>query len=314
MTLRLPPRLLIPAILLAIVGTLNAQDTDSIAVGTASTVVHRDLAYVPNGHERQRLDLYLPAITSPPAPLIVVIHGGGWQQGDKARSQGIVRRFPLLLRRGYAIASLNYRYSNQALFPAQVHDVKAAVRWLRENAAEYGLNEQRFGVWGQSSGAHLAAMLGTTCGVPEMDVNSTSSAQSACVQAVADWFGPTDFLQMDANRLVDGFIHDVPTSPESQLVGGPIQSMKNAVQAANPITYVSKDDAPFQIVHGDSDRLVPHHQSELLHAALRSAGVAVEFHTVPGGGHGSPESVFAPLDELLIDFFDRHLRVPPPRQ
>ena len=100
-------------------------------------------------------------------------------------------------------------------------------------------------------------------------------------------------------------------SPESQLVGGPIQSMKNAVQAANPITYVSQDDAPFQIVYGDSDRLVPHHQSELLHAALRSAGVAVEFHTVPGGGHGGPESVFAPMDELLMDFFDRHLRVPP---
>ena len=272
MNLRLPPQRLVPAILLAIVGTLNAQDADSVAVRAAPTVVHRDLEYVPNGHERQRLDLYLPANTSRPAPLIVVIHGGAWRQGDKAASQGIVRRFPLMLRSGYAIASLNYRYSDQALFPAQVHDVKAAVRWLRENAAKYRLNEQRFGVWGQSSGAHLAAMLGTTCGVPEMDTNFTASAQSACVQAVADWFGPTDFLQMDANRLVDGYIHDVPTSPESQLVGGPIQSMKNAVQAANPITYVSKDDAPFQIVHGDSDRLVPHHQSELLHAALRWRG------------------------------------------
>ena len=143
------------------------------------------------------------------------------------------------LKDGYAGASLNYRLSQHALFPAQLEDVKAAVRWLRANAETYRLDPNRFAAWGSSAGGHLVAMLGTTGDVAEFEVGENLKMSSR-VQAVVDYFGPTDFLQMDAQSLPDGLVHDAPDSPESQLVGGPIQEHQDRVARANPITYVSK--------------------------------------------------------------------------
>lgn len=243
------------------------------------TIVHRDMAYVLNGHARQKLDLYLPE-KGGNLPLIINIHGGAFKGGSK--DQGVPLEF---LNEGYAIASINYRLSQHAKFPAQIEDCKAAVRWLRAHAAEYRLDPNRFAAWGPSAGGHLAAMLGTTGDTQEFDAGPHLD-QSCRVQAVVDYFGPTDFLQMDAHRLPSGMLHDPANSPESELIGGAIQENKEKVSRANPITYVTRDDPPFLIVHGDQDPLVPHHQSELLEAALRQAGVPVTFYTVKGGGHG----------------------------
>jgi acetyl esterase/lipase len=242
-------------------------------------VAHRDLAYVPGGHERQKLDLYLPMDGSN-LPLIINIHGGAFRMGSK--EQGVPLEY---LRQGYALASINYRLSQHAKFPAQIEDCKAAVRWLRARAPEYRLDPKRFAAWGSSAGGHLAAMLGTTGDARDFDVGANLD-QSSRVQAVVDYFGPTDFLQMDAHRLSNGMAHDPAGSPESELIGGAIQEHKEKVARANPITYVTPGDPPFLICHGDADQLVPHHQSELLEAALGKAGVPVTFYTVKGAGHG----------------------------
>ena len=261
--------------------------------------VHRDIAYVTDGHERQKLDLYIPD-EGKNLPLIIWIHGGAWLGGNKARYGPME-----YLKSGYAGASLNYRLSQHAIFPAQIEDVKAAVRWLRANAKTYRIDPNRFAAWGSSAGGHLVAMLGTTGDISEFEVGENLGVSSR-VQAVVDYFGPTDFLQMDAHRLPDGLVHDAPDSPESKLVGGPIQEHKNRVAKANPITYVSKDDSPFLIIHGDKDSLVPYHQSVLLNDALEAAGVPVTFYRVEGGGHGWFRDPKVP--ELTRAFLEKHLK------
>jgi acetyl esterase/lipase len=243
----------------------------------------KDLAYVTHGGPSQTLDLYAPKQATA-VPLIVWIHGGAFLFGSK---EGFPQEpVPLhLLLEGYAVASINYRLSPEAVFPAQLEDCKAAIRYLRAHADEFGLDPNRIGVWGASAGGHLAAFLGTTGEVRDFDAGE-NLGHSSRVRAVCDFYGPTDFLQMDAHRLPDGQIHDAPDSPESKLVGGPIQDNPDKVRRANPITYVTQGAPPFLIVHGRLDRLVPFHQGQLLAAALETVGAPVHFHAVEGGGHG----------------------------
>lgn len=262
--------------------------------------VLRDMEYVPGGHERQKLDLYLPKEPDANAkrPLIVWVHGGAWLGGNKDRPPALP-----FVDKGYAVASINYRLSQHATFPAQIEDCKAAIRWLRANADRHGYDPDRIGVWGSSAGGHLVALLGTTGDVKEFDAGPNAGVSSR-VQAGCDFFGPTDFTKMSS--FPSTMKHDAADSPESKLIGGPIQENKDKVQRANPITYVTKDDPPFLIVHGDKDPLVPHSQSEILCAALKKAGVEATLYTVAGGGHGGFKD---PRVEILVaQFFERHLR------
>jgi acetyl esterase/lipase len=293
-----------PAALVLLAGTVVAVSStwarpiSSDAPLPEGTTVHRDVAYVENGHERQRLDLYIPPGQGP-RPVIVYIHGGAWTMGDKADAPPLE-----YLSQGYALAALNYRLSQHALFPAQIEDCKAAVRWLRAHSARYGLDPDRLVAGGASAGGHLAALLGTTGDVTELDVGAHPDVSSR-VRAVVDFFGPTDFLQMDAHRLPGGMVHDGADSPESRLVGGPIQDNPEKVARANPITYVRPGAPPFLIVHGDRDPLVPHHQSELLASVLEDASVPVTLYTVVGGGHGGFQD--PRVDELVREFLERYL-------
>ncbi len=267
---------------------------------------HRNLAYVENGHERQVLDLFVPESAARPLPLIVWIHGGGWAAGDKSGCPPLRQGFA---ERGYAVASLNYRLSQHAIFPAQIEDCKAAIRWLRAHAKEFNLDPDRIGVWGSSAGGHLVALLGTAGERREFDVGANSGVSSR-VQCVMDDYGPTDFTQMDAHRPPGAtMVHGSANSPESRLIGASIVDAANRakVARANPITYVTADDPPFLINHGDIDPTVPHHQSELLYAALQQAGVRVRLNTVKGGGHGAGFGG-AELEKLRRDFFERHLQ------
>ncbi|MBI3874485.1 MAG: alpha/beta hydrolase [Verrucomicrobia bacterium] len=263
------------------------------------TQVLRDLEYVPGGHERQKLDLYLPE-TGEKLPLIVWIHGGGWQNGSKANPPGLA-----MTRRGYAIASFNYRLSQHAVWPAQIQDCKAALRWLRANAAKYRLDPDHVGVWGASAGGHLVAMLGAAGDAKDFDVGENLKFSSR-VQAVCDWFGPTDFTQM--SKFPSTIAHDEAGSPESKLIGGAIQENKDKAARANPITFVSKSAAPFLIMHGDKDPLVPFNQSELLEAALKQAGVEVTLVKIEGAGHGGPQFSAPENTAKVVEFFDRHLK------
>lgn len=264
--------------------------------------IFRDLAYVTNGHERQKLDLYLPD-QGENHPLLIWVHGGAFRMGSKEGNEH--DPVPVhYVEQGYAVASLNYRLSQHAIFPAQIEDCKAAVRWLRAHAASYQLDPNRFGAWGPSAGGHLVAMLGTTGHVTAFEVGEHLEVSSR-VQCVVDYFGPTDFLQMDTQRPPDGMSHDTPDSPESALIGGPIQEHPEKTARANPITYVTAAAPPFLIVHGDQDPLVPYGQSVLLVEALRQVGAEVTFYTVKGAGHGGFTDPEVP--SLTAAFLAKHL-------
>lgn len=257
--------------------------------------LERDIVYAQAGDRKLTLDLYLPAQAG--RALTVWVHGGAWRAGNKYPCPANVA-----LRAGFAAACVSYRLSQAAKFPAQIHDVKASIRWLRANAANYGYSASKIGVWGSSAGGHLVALLGTSGGVSELEGTLGETNASSRVQAVADFFGPTDFLQM--SKFPSKIEHDAPDSPESLLVGGAIQENKEKVARADPISYVTPDDPPFLIIHGDQDALVPMNQSELLHAALRKAGVESRLEIRKGEGHGfkSPEP-----NRMAMEFFQRVL-------
>jgi len=260
----------------------------------------RDVEYVPGGHARQRLDLFIPPGTTNPLPLIIWVHGGAWLGGSKEQCPALSH-----LQRGYAVASINYRLSQHAIFPAQIEDCKAAVRWLRAHAAEHNLDPDRFAVWGASAGGHLVALLGTTGDVKEFDVGKNLESSSR-VQAVVDFFGPTDLTQMAKDSLPNPpFDHDAADSPESKLLGGPVQENKEKAARANPITYVTPSDPPFLIMHGNRDNLVPFQQSELLRDALQQAGVPVTLRIIESAGHGFGGRE---IDQQVAEFFDRQLK------
>jgi acetyl esterase/lipase len=179
-----------PFISWLIVSTLMAASSKAQADDApAGGRVFKDLAYVEPGHERQRLDLYLPPAGDRPTPVIVWVHGGGWAGGSKARTPA-----SRMVQAGFAVAAINYRLSQHAIFPAQIHDCKAAIRWLRAHAAEYRLDPKHIGVWGSSAGGHLVALMGTSNGVADLEGQLGHPEQSSDIQAVVDWFGPTDFL------------------------------------------------------------------------------------------------------------------------
>jgi acetyl esterase/lipase len=264
----------------------------------------RDLAYVENGHERQKLDLYLPAKAEGPLPLVIWIHGGGWQNGSK---EGCPPARQGYLERGYAVASLNYRLSGHAIFPAQIEDCKAAIRWLRAHAQAYGLNPDRFGVWGSSAGGHLVALLGTSGDEKAFDVGANLDVSSR-VQAVCDYYGPSDLARMDEKAAPGARLkHNAPDSPEAKLIGGAVQENKEKAARASPLTYVTTNMPPFLIVHGDADPTVPYHQSELLFEALKKAGGSVHLHCIKGAGHGQGFGG-TEIGERVTAFFDRCLK------
>jgi acetyl esterase/lipase len=259
-----------------------------------------DLPYVPQAHVRQKLDLFLPA-EGKGWPLVAWIHGGAWLRGDKSDNPAL--RF---MSQGYAVASINYRFSQDAIFPAQIEDCKAAIRWLKAHAREYGYDGDRIGVWGASAGGHLAALLGTSADVNDFDAGPGPRV-STRVQAVCDFCGVSDVLAL-GRQLTPEFRYpfDTPDSPLTLLFGGRVPERKEQAVRASPLTYVSPDDPPFLLVHGDRDLTVPIGQSELLHDMLRNASVDSTFHVAKGEGH-----VFTSLHEVgpLVDaFFARHLK------
>ena len=295
-------------VLTAMVGGLPAQDKKTpekkaqpktVVVIPEGTKVEKNLAYVEKGHARQILDIAVPP-SEKPVPLIVWIHGGGWLGGSKENPPTAAE----FLKQGYAVASINYRFSNQAIYPAQIHDCKAAIRWLRANAMKYNIDPDRIGVWGASAGGHLVALLGTTGEVKEVEGELGNPKMSSRVQAVIDVFGPADFLKY-AEHMGKDDVFGV-NSLLSKLIGGPVLDKKELAKLASPVAFVTKDDSPFLILQGDNDKLVPHQQSEEFHEALKKAGVTSELVIVPGAGHDS--TVIAKNSVKVNDFFAKWLK------
>jgi acetyl esterase/lipase len=303
----LPLLLLFPLLI-----SLGRAETPKVAPKVtplpAGIRLERDLAYVPGGDEAQRLDLYLPEqAPATPLPLIVHIHGGGWMGGSK---------YPCpvagMVLKGYAVASVEYRFSQKAKFPAQIQDCQAAIRWLRAQAKKYGLDPAKVGVVGGSAGGHLSALVGTAGGTGLFPPIGGNEDQSDRVQAVCDIYGPADFTTVVAQAAADPKVKNIfefnsPRDPYSSLIGVPLETAEKS-RAVSPVTYISRDDPPVLILHGTHDTLVPYAQSVQFAEALRAQGVPVWLQTLPGAGHGGPTFGKPAVVQLMHDFFAKHLQ------
>jgi len=272
---------------------------------------YKDLTYA-SGSSAQKLDLYIPTTGGGPFPVVIMVHGGGFMFGDKADGAGLTG-VDQLLAAGYAVASINYRLSGEAQYPAQIFDAKASVRFLRVNAAKYNLNPDKFGAWGASAGGNLVSLLGSTCGVAELEGAELGNAdQSSCVQAVVDWFGPIDFLKMQEQFVGTSCSSNTNDagSPESKLIGAAIQTVPDKVALTNPMNYITADDVPFLIENGTADCNIPPVQNKNLADALSAVIGAdkVTYVSLEGAGHGGAQFETAENLKLVIGFLNKYLK------
>ena len=273
----------------------------------------KDINYAGDSQEYHNLDIFLPKIKKDKYPVVISIYGSAWL-ANNAKGQDLSTLGKALLDAGYAFVVPNHRSSFDAKFPAQVNDIKAVTRFVRANASEYQFDTSFVGITGSSSGGSLAAMAGTTINVKEYSlgdqtVNIEGSVgdnldYSSSVDAVVDWFGPTNMLIMDECGTTD-MIHNDAKSPASLYIGGPIQENKNKTLLASPTTYVDAQDPPFLIVHGDKDPIVPFCQSKILYKKLQKEKVASEFVSVPEGKHGPGVHVDEYMN-MMVEFFDKY--------
>ncbi|MEJ2864284.1 alpha/beta hydrolase [Actinomycetospora flava] len=289
----------------------------------AEAEVRKDVPYA-SASPVQTLHLSLPHRYGVAVPLVVVVHGGGWFEGDKGDVLGIVQS---LNAAGYATAAVGYRLSGEAPFPAAVVDVATAVRWVRAHASTYGVDASRIALMGLSAGGHLASMVAVTGG--ETDVLGDDAApfasgvaddvarRSAAVQAVVSWYGPSDFAAMDAQAAVSACrgepdVHGGADSPESRWLGVPVATHPERAAAAAPATYLdgAGDLPPFHLAHGDRDCTVPRAQSDGLAAALRDAGASVSLTVLPDGEHATDAFTEEQIGPS-IDFLDGVLGAAP---
>ncbi|TWU49582.1 alpha/beta hydrolase fold domain-containing protein [Rubripirellula reticaptiva] len=265
--------------------------------------VLRDVVFGTGGGRDLTMHIVLPKLSasasSPgPAPAYVWIHGGGWQGGTK---DGGVGQVVPLVREGFVGATIEYRLTGEAAFPAQIEDCKCAIRYLRAHAEKYNIDPNRIAVGGSSAGGHLVALMGTSAGVKEFEGSGGWADRSSAVQAVVNLYGPTDFKAFVTTKGFES--HNRAGSPESKLLGGgEVASNTEGVKRVNPITYIDKADPPFLIIHGTADKTVPANQSEAIHEALKVAGVSSKLHLIEGAGHGGPQFTQPEIRSMQIDF------------
>jgi acetyl esterase/lipase len=259
----------------------------------------------------QQLDIYLPETGSGPFPVVVTIHGGAFAIGDKRDIQ--VLPFLRALYRGFAVVSINYRLSGEAIFPAGLQDTRASLRWIRANAAGYSLDPKRIVAWGGSSGANYAVMVAVAPGEPLFDDPSLGNMEHACdVQVAIDWYGPMDFLTMDRQLAQNGLgptDHNDEQSPESRYLGGQITTIPDRVRLASPLAHLSDHVPPMLIQHGRADNLVPFQQSVQLADALaaRVGADRFELDLLDGVGHADPWFETEENLDRVLDFIERKL-------
>jgi acetyl esterase/lipase len=263
-----------------------------------NVVLESDIEYGRAGDRPLKLDLFRPKDQADKVlPVVVAIHGGGWENGSKETFHWLAAS--LAATGNYLGISVGYRLTGEAIWPAQIHDCKAAVRWVRANAAKYHIDDLRIGVTGNSAGGHLAALLGTSGDVAELEGACGNPGYSSRVACVVDFCGPSDFLHFLEQRGAGG------RSSVIKLFGGPPASHPEAARSASPVTWASPDDPPFLIFHGTEDMTVPFAQGESMASALEKAGARVIFVRVEGAGHGLSGRE---ISQRRQNFFERHLR------
>ncbi len=273
------------------------------------TKVIRDIDYVQTPQGPRSLDIYLPESDSP-LPVLLHIHGGGWEIGNKNAVR--IYNWQNFAQHGYAVVTIDYRLSGVAIHPAQIHDCKAAVRWIRKNAEQYNFDATRIGVMGSSAGGHLSALIGTSAGIDALEgkLEPGDDQHIGPVQAVVDFAGPSDFSQMEAQRLRFGYKLDARNSIATRFLGGKFSDVPDQVQSVNPINYIKPGMPPFLIVHGEKDHVVPLGQAQILHEALLSSGNESELVIVKDAGHTSvPMFCTDEITEKVKHFLDQHLKL-----
>jgi len=273
--------------------------------GTGTFTTIEGLEYARIGNDSLELDLRIPDGVGP-WPVILYLHSGAWITGDRTGGPAIRQA-----SRGYAVASIDYPLAPVYVWPAQLEACKAAVRWLRANAARFNLDPTRIGVFGTSAGGHLAAMLGTTADRPEFEGLSLGNAQySSAVKAVVDLYGPTDLLKIDEQKLpcYGNLSANSPLMPPSLLMGCPIQQCKDKTATSNPINYATPGDPPFLIMQGQLDCLTPWMQSQMLYDALRAQSVQAKLYLLPTAKHADGQFDDQKYKQIISDFFDLYLR------
>ncbi|MES2518602.1 MAG: alpha/beta hydrolase [Bacteroidota bacterium] len=293
----------------------QTKEIDANRTAIESSKYWLDINYADDDIVGHRLDIHLPKSGKVPFPIVVAVYGSAFFSNSSKGNTFKDGFGQILLENGFAVVSINHRSSSDAKFPAAIQDVKAAIRFIRANAAKFSMDNSFIGITGWSSGGHLSALTGTTNTtktgkISGLDIDIEGNVgkylqTSSQVNAVVDWFGPTDFLIMD--KCGSTMNHDDVKSPESSFVGGAIQENKEKTALTNPINYVNKNNPPFLIFHGDKDPLVPHCQSEKLYEKLQSAGVKSELVIIPGGEHG-PGVMIDKYYAQMITFFKSQLK------
>jgi len=260
-----------------------------------------DVIYGETGDRELLLDVYLPAVTANP-PLLVWVHGGAWRGGTKDRV--MILDF---INDGYAIASLDFRLSGEGMFPAQVHDIKAAIRFVRAKAEFYGYDAENIALLGSSSGGHLVSLVGVTNGNKELEGDIGDFVdESSDVQAIVSYFGASNLTTILSQSTPHGL--NVRKPALDLFIGGQPEESVELAKQASPIFHIDRSDPPLLLLHGDQDPQMPINQSHELHHAYQQQGLDVAFEVVHGAAHGGPEFVDEQRNTVVLDFLNNHLK------
>jgi acetyl esterase/lipase len=285
--------------------SVNAQAPDFIqSTFPKGTVFHQNIAYANDTLKKHLLDVYLPANNKPKTPLLIWVHGGAWMMNDKYADMGYMQNtLRSFIQKGYALASIDYRHSTTAIFPAQIQDCNQAIEFLYSHASDYKLDREKFVLMGFSAGGHLASLLALSNNnnIPEFYANKKKP--SFTIKAVVDFYGPTNFLLFYGNADLTA-----PESPISILLGASPLKRPDLSNQASPVTYVDKNDQPFFIVHGEKDDQVPTAQSYLLKSYLELVGIKSELTIVKEAPHFGPMFDTEDIRNKLFTFLDEQLK------
>ena len=277
-----------------------AQTNPMLDIFPDGTILHGNIPYNNDTLQKHLMDIYLPANAKGKLALVIFIHGGGWLSNNKYADMGYMKKTVAeIVSNGYALASIDYRFSTQAVFPAQIQDCNRAISFLYDNADPYGFDKNRFAVMGFSAGGHLASLVGLSGNNDVKSFYMPGTSSSFSIKAVVDFYGPTELI------LFPGA--NDPNSPEGLLLGAAPLSRPDLAKAASPVTYVDKNDPPFLIIHGEKDESVSPKQSQLLSAWLNVVGVQNELIIVKDAPHYGEMFDSDEVRKKVISFLSQHL-------
>ncbi len=278
-----------------------SQTNPVIDIFPSNTTLHGNIAYNNDSLTKHLLDIYLPPNAKGKVPLIIFVHGGGWLGNDKYADMGYMKKTVAeVINSGFALASIDYRFATQAIFPAQIQDCNRAVSFLYDNAEKYGLDKDRFALMGFSAGGHLASLQGLSNNNQIEDFFMPNTSRDFSFKAVVDFYGPSELTSLKSS--------EDPKAPEAILLGATPVARPDLSKIASPVSYVDKNDPPFLIIHGENDEIVWNRQSKLLTGWLTAVGVENELIIVPGAPHFGDMYDVENIRTKVLAFLRKHLK------